>query len=354
MNQLYLVEALSDHISERLSVDKKDSGWRIELPLLEIGGDAVSIYVRELDANTVEISDGGHISGMFFEAGLAGGLASDGRGIGRVATDAGLAVDSSRGVVYVQTNIDTVGYWTLELGRTIVVASALVPTMRPRTRAARRLGPRVASALIRRLVDEGLRSAIHFSKKVTGVTQRERVVDVTYTVPKTPLEDETTVHVLAVDLDVRDPVAKANRSLEIAADLSAIDDRPVIRVVHGAGESNGRAEPATKLLHALSERQLFEGYSWDDTNDQTRFIEKVEQELGPLVTGISQPLRGKRRTKFAVGDRVRANSKGPSDYRGRVGEVTEYGPGRAEYGVRFDGDAETSYVNSWWLDRANM
>lgn len=58
------------------------------------------------------------------------------------------------------------------------------------------------------------------------------------------------------------------------------------------------------------------------------------------------------RFKFKVGTRVRANEKAPGDYEGREGTVVERGPGKSEYGVRFDGEEVTAYLNSWWLDPA--
>jgi hypothetical protein len=62
---------------------------------------------------------------------------------------------------------------------------------------------------------------------------------------------------------------------------------------------------------------------------------------------------GGRPAKFSVGDRVVANDQAPSDYRERVGIVEEVGPGRSEYGVKFDGDKRgRGYLMSWWLDRA--
>ncbi len=64
-------------------------------------------------------------------------------------------------------------------------------------------------------------------------------------------------------------------------------------------------------------------------------------------------LKGGRRTKFQIGERVRANDKAPLDYEGRRGTITEIGPGRTEYGVRFEPDppkADTGYLMSWWLD----
>ncbi len=63
---------------------------------------------------------------------------------------------------------------------------------------------------------------------------------------------------------------------------------------------------------------------------------------------------GGRKTKFSIGDRAQANDKAPGDYEGRVGAITEVGPGRAEYGIRFtDGqEPSTGHLMSWWLDRA--
>jgi hypothetical protein len=58
----------------------------------------------------------------------------------------------------------------------------------------------------------------------------------------------------------------------------------------------------------------------------------------------------KGRWKFGLGSRVRANDKAPGDCRGREGAVVERGPGKSEYGIRFDGQRDTVYLNSWWLD----
>ena len=47
--------------------------------------------------------------------------------------------------------------------------------------------------------------------------------------------------------------------------------------------------------------------------------------------------------RLEVGDRVRANDKAPAGYRGRMGRVTEIGPGDDEYRVEFeDGQIPTT------------
>ena len=56
---------------------------------------------------------------------------------------------------------------------------------------------------------------------------------------------------------------------------------------------------------------------------------------------------------FEVGDRCRVNAKGPGDYEGREGRITEVGPGESEYRVEFeDGEQPTTgYLTSSWLER---
>ncbi len=52
-----------------------------------------------------------------------------------------------------------------------------------------------------------------------------------------------------------------------------------------------------------------------------------------------------------MGDRVIANEKAPGDYEDFYGSIVERGPGKAEYGVRFDRKEEPEYLNSQWLDK---
>ena len=61
--------------------------------------------------------------------------------------------------------------------------------------------------------------------------------------------------------------------------------------------------------------------------------------------------KNKWKWKFALGDHTKANEKAPGDYEGLCGIIVERGPGKTEYGVRFDGQEETVFLNSSWLDK---
>jgi hypothetical protein len=275
--------AVRNQVTERIHIQPVGSMCRVELPLLEPSGDAVSVYVEEQD-NRLIVHDGGHISGLLFEAGPAGASAADKRTVEAFVKDTGLARDPERGVVFAFAEKASLTYWMFEIGRTIAVASTIVPTiMRPR-RVRRRLGPRIAQQIVQRLIAEGLMTFIKPGLTVRGVTEQSRYVDFSYTVPPNPLQQqaETSVFILALDLDVADPIAKAYRGLAAATDLSgaAVNNNAIdVRLVHSVGSANGTAERAIKLIRVAGAKHLLKDYSWDDPSDRNLFLTSVAQEL---------------------------------------------------------------------------
>lgn len=65
----------------------------------------------------------------------------------------------------------------------------------------------------------------------------------------------------------------------------------------------------------------------------------------------SNAQRAGRKPKFQIGDRVMANEKAPMDYRGRLGTITQIGPGKSEYGVTFE--HKPGFMMSWWIEPLN-
>jgi len=53
--------------------------------------------------------------------------------------------------------------------------------------------------------------------------------------------------------------------------------------------------------------------------------------------------------KFATGERVRAKSEGPAEYRGREGTIVDY-LGGSQYVVQFDDQSGREYLLSQWLE----
>ena len=71
------------------------------------------------------------------------------------------------------------------------------------------------------------------------------------------------------------------------------------------------------------------------------------QKTGVRMNATPWP-RKRGRFSFHPGDRVKGNDK-KADYRGDLGTVVKYGPGKGEYLVRFD-DGREEYINTEWLE----
>ena len=57
-----------------------------------------------------------------------------------------------------------------------------------------------------------------------------------------------------------------------------------------------------------------------------------------------------RKLKFNLAERVVGRESARASFRRRTGTVIERGPGKAEYGVKFD-DGPIEYVESSWMER---
>lgn len=297
MNPEHLKAVIDRQFSEwmKVSLHRVDNGekvCRVILPLWESSGDVVTVYVTERDGQTV-IDDGGHISGLLFESGLGGLRKQDRDLVERLLSDSGLKKNPDTGVVHVETAEAGLRYWLIELGRVIALVPELIPVTSPtwsKTSPSRTRG-RTAREVRNRLVHSGFSKAISPSQKVRGVSTRFHTMDLSYSTPLSPLAlGETgfmrTVHVMAVDLDVAKPLEKADRSIGIANDLVwATDEDGVIDVtmVYSFGREEGVDEPASRLLATAGERSSFNSYSWDDIEEQNRFLTSVGQYLAVLA-----------------------------------------------------------------------
>ena len=78
----------------------------------------------------------------------------------------------------------------------------------------------------------------------------------------------------------------------------------------------------------------------------------MASHISPKTTALRENGAAGRKLSFALGDRVRANGQAPSDYRHRVGFITEIGRSDAEYRVEFDDGLQptTGYLVARWLE----
>ena len=298
MTPEYLKTVIDRQFSEWMQVSCRrtitdDEVYQVILPLWEPSGDVVAVYVSNSSDGHLVIDDGGHISGLLFGAGPSGPTKQDRNLLKRLLLDSGMAQDPDTGMVSIETAEEDLRYWLIEFGRVIALVPALIPKTPPRgsNTGSIRVRGRTAHEVRNRLIHAGFSNAIHPPRKVRGVSERMHTVDLSYAARHSPIELgvaglKKTVHVMAVDLDVANPLQKADKSIAVANDLlwcTGEDNEIAIKMVYGFGKDDGAGEPATKLLAAAGERSLFSSYSWDEKEEQTRFLTDVGQDLAVLA-----------------------------------------------------------------------
>ena len=280
------------HAVTRIKSAETLRGCRISLPLLEPSGDVIAVTVSQGSRPGVYyVSDGGRLNGLLFESSSTKPSAADRNLVDTIAKRATLKFDDERRVYYATAKASTLGYWAFEVGRTIATVASVVPPLR-RRRGGRKLSTYIISQLERELNQEGLRSLMRGPRRIRGITETEQRVDLSYRARREPLGDQTSIgdiFVIAADLKTRDPVKPARDAVITAHDLSALDDEPIIRIVHGVVDSEGhssRTEQARRLIESVASASGIEQYSWNNETHKIKFVTIIRNELAQVSASL--------------------------------------------------------------------
>ena len=281
-----ILEKVRIHAVTRIESVETPQGCSISLPLLEPSGDVVSVTVNEGSRPGVYyVTDGGRLNGLLFESSATKPSASDKSLVKAMAERASLQFDDERRVYFATAEAKTLGYWAFEVGRTIATVASIVPAPR-RRRGGRRLSKYVISQLEKELTQQGLRDRLRGPRRIRGITETERRVDLSYRAMREPLGDRSSfvdIFVIAADLKVQDPVQPARSAIIAAHDLNALDDEPIVRIVHGVvknGLANiDRTDQARRLIESVASVSRIEQYSWDNIDEKASFVTRIRKEL---------------------------------------------------------------------------
>ena len=281
-----ILEKVRIHAVTRIESVETPQGCRISLPLLEPSGDVVSVTVNQGSRPGVYyVTDGGRLNGLLFESSATKPSASDKSLVKAIAERASLQFDDERRVYFATAEAKTLGYWAFEVGRMIATVASIVPAPR-RRRGGRRLSKYVISQLEKELTQQGLRDRLRGPRRIRGITETERRVDLSYRAMREPLGDRSSfvdIFVIATDLKIQDPVQPARSAVIAAHDLNALDDEPIVRIVHGVvknGLANiDRTDQARRLIESVASVSRIEQYSWDNIDEKASFVTRIRKEL---------------------------------------------------------------------------
>ena len=262
--------------------------YRVTMPLTEPNGDAITVYLTESNGRLL-VEDGGHIAGLLFELSHGKPTQEHWNIIERELYYSGMKKNTATGIVYAEADESSLRYWMTELAQLIAVLPHLLPkTPVPWGYSLAEKNstdlPKTVSEVSEKLDKCGFTDAIQFNETISGQTGIKRKVDFVYTVGQSGFGIEKAVYILAFDLNVKYPLAKASRKLVIASDLAwstpNYSDWTVdVRLVYGLRAGTWEDAPEARLLAAAGEKSELNSYWWDDPRQQDKFLADVSKDL---------------------------------------------------------------------------
>jgi hypothetical protein len=272
-----VVSGLIAHLAESVRLSSREGISYLTMPLLDAEGEPIELALVQQNGDIL-VHDGGKVAASLFSTDQESEN-SVGFKLARSMTEA-YEVELNFDAGVLQRRF-TEGFSAKEVWRLaeIVCAVSLAVPHLPAPRGRTALGTRLRGRVRSTMKDLGVLGLVEQRRRMQGRTFDQWMVDFYYK-PNT-IEPRYDVAVATLDLDVQEPVEKAEHAITLAMDVKEANPRAAIRVVYDTHGHNSLASQASSLINAYGERIGYEAYDYRSDEDHARFIEKIEEELLP-------------------------------------------------------------------------
>ena len=274
-----LMAVVGREIQDTLRVVPLPNGaCMLSMPFLDAYGDPITVVVRR-QGEAFIVDDGGRIAGELFSVGQSSPESYVYRLLQSLATAYGLQVDFDRGTVASITPQDELSYAVLNLTKVVLAVVTVTPHLGIRTRRIRRFGRRLRKRIREQYQAHKVLDLVDPHFQMPGATVEAWPIDFHWQVTEDASRRD--VCIVAVDLDVSEPLRKAEHLAALAVDARAYIRQNSLRIVLDRHGRNSEAQVASAFL---TQHQVSLGYALFDfglESDARRFIgQSVEELLG--------------------------------------------------------------------------
>lgn len=275
-----LTISLRRRFAEGLSVlPLSDDEWMIQTPLVDSSGDPINIAISRRNGS-FSFDDTGAIAGHLFSLGQHTQDTPAFKLLADLADAYSLTVDFDEGVVRASSDFDGSLDAFVDLTKVIVTLLTSTAHMRVRPRRLRILGPRLRSRIKRGYQQAKILALVEPDYELPGMVENWPV-DFHWQVSGNDHSEPHNVYVVAADLNVLEPLRKAERLSALAIDTREITHGNHLRVVIDThGESSATSKEAEELFTETEEP--FIGSS-SETSRAAQFIRGYSDRLGYTV-----------------------------------------------------------------------
>ena len=274
-----LEERIRSGFSQWTRVQSRSPGvCTVTLPFWDDSGDPFRLTVS-VENGRVLVDDAGSVAGLLFsldqheEGTPAFKLLED------LERSHQFEVDFDEGLIKLSVAEDDLYKGLSRMAKLVFSLHTVVPHMRVVRRRTSSLGPRLRSKIVRRYRELEILDQVERNHEVESSAGPNWTVDFHWLVGSNGFPHG--VNVVAADLGVADPLAKAHRIVSLSVDLGDRLRRGAdqLRVVFETGNDNPLSVEAGQFLRFHSDRLTYDVFDLQIADDASRFYEVSVREL---------------------------------------------------------------------------
>lgn len=250
----------------------------IRLPFWDNYGDPIEISVASHESHAI-IDDGGAISGLLFSLGQHTPDTPPYRLLRNLEHAHGLELDFNEGLVKLRVSYNDIYRGVVEFVKVILAIQAVTPHIRVAPRRMRSLGGRRLKSRIREEYRSlGIFDFIEPDFQVSGQTIPYWHADFHWSVNNDE-EISANVYVVATDLNIAEPLQRAQGITAFSLDAATHHRDDIIRVVLEAPEDNVAATEAARFLRHHSGELPYKVYDYGNASERSEFLDISADEI---------------------------------------------------------------------------
>ena len=257
-------------------------GCRVRLPFWDGAGDPIDFAVS-IDAGKATIDDAGSIAGLLFSLGLDEVSTPAFKLLNDLRRTHDLEIDFDNGLVKITVSEDNLYRGIAEMAKVVLAMHTVVPHIRVTPRPSRSFGPRLKSKIAKRYRELKILGLVHRSYKVEGATVPVWPIDYHWTVGHNG--SSYAVNVVAADLGVADPFAKAYKIAAMSVDTREHlrSGSGMLRVVFESQNDSAQSLEAADFLRCHSSELDYRVFDLQNREENSEFYDSSFKELMTCV-----------------------------------------------------------------------
>ena len=255
-----------------------DGGCLVVLPFWDDSGDPITVCVSTNEGRTV-IDDGGSVAGLLFSLGQHDETTPAFKLLESLQRTHGLELDFGEGLVKLSVDEGDIYDGIAEMAKVVMAVHTVAPHIRVNRRSTRSFGPRLRSKITQRYRQMQVLDLVERRHRIDGAKVEGWPIDFRWSIGSNG--QSKSVHVVAADLGVVEPLDKAQKVVALSLDtrVQRRREQGQLRVVFETRAGSSASAEAGEFLRFHGHELAYEVFDWGITDESSNFFTMAANEL---------------------------------------------------------------------------